>query len=119
MARVVIPVTDIDRDGVAAPSQVTADATNDHYFTGDDGKVFLEIVSTDGGPQTVEVVANPSFFADGLTVANLSIAVAAGATILAGPFRVTTFKQNATNDVYVNPSVSTTLKFRAYRLPAP
>ena len=119
MARVIIPITEIDRDGVAQPSQVTADATNDHYFTGNDGKVLLEIVSTDGSPQTVEIVAGPSFTADGLTVNNLSIAVAAGATIYAGPFRVTTFRQNAANDVYVNPSVSTTLKFRAYRLPAP
>ena len=119
MPRVSIPVTDIDRDGVVAPSQVTADATNDHFFTLNDGKVFLEIVSTDGSPQTVEVVTSPTFFSDGLTLTNLSIAVAAGGTVYAGPFRVTTFKQNATNDVYVNPSVSTTLKFRAYRLPAP
>ena len=119
MARVVIPVTNIDRDGVAAPSQVTADATNDHYFAGNDNRVFLEIVSTDGGAQTVEIVANPSLTADGLTVGNLSIPVAAGATVLAGPFRVGTFKQDINNTVYVNPSVSTTLKFRAYRLPAP
>lgn len=119
MPRVVIPVTDIDRDGVAQPSQVTADATNNHYFTGNDGNVLLEIVSTDGGAQTVEVVTSPTLFTDGLTVTNLAIPVAAGATVYAGPFRVVTFSQNATNDVWLNPSVSTTLKFRCYRLPSP
>src|SRR3989304_2743997 len=98
MPRVVIPKTVIDRDGVAQPSQVTADATNDHYFTANSGKMFLEIVSNADSPQTVEIVASPSFPADGLTVNNLSIAVAAGATVYAGPFRVTTFRQNATND---------------------
>lgn len=119
MPRVVIPVTEIDRDGVAQPSQVTADATNDHYFTANDGNTFLEIISTDGSPRTVEILPNPSYTADGLTVNSLSIAVAAGATVYAGPFRISTFKQNATNDVYVDPAVSTTLKFRAYRLPNP
>lgn len=120
MARSEIVVTDITRDGVAQGSQRTGDATNDHFATGGaDGRTMLEIVSSDAGAQTVEVVPNPSLTADGLTVDNLSIAVAAGATVYAGPFRTNTFTQNATNDLYVNPSVSTTLKFRAYRLPTP
>ncbi len=117
MARSQIVVTPIIRAGATPITQTTADATNDHYFT-NDGLTFLEIISTDAGAQTVEIVPNPSFTADGLTVASLSIAVPAGATRLAGPFKVTTFKQSAALDVYVNPSVSTTLKFRAWRLPA-
>jgi hypothetical protein len=120
MARTNIPVTEIDRDGVTQPALTNGDATNDHSVTGGaDGRTFLEIVSSDGGAQTVEVVPNPDFTVDGLTVSNLSIAVAAGATVLAGPFRTNTFKQNITNDLYVNPSVSNTLDFRAYRLPTP
>lgn len=119
MPRVVIPVTEILRAGVAPPAQVDADATNDHYIAENDGRVLVEIVSSDAGAQTVEVVANPSLSADGLTVANLSIAIPAGATRLCGPFRQQTFKQDSVGMLHLNPSVSTTLKFRAYELPAP
>lgn len=121
MARVVIPVTDVTRAGVAFPSAVTADATNDHYVTGvnNTGDWYLHIVSTDAGSQTVEIVANPDLTNDGLTVSNLSITVAAGATRIAGPFKPRTFRQGAdSNNVYINPSVSTTLTFRAIRLAA-
>lgn len=120
MPRVVIPVTAVDRDGATQPALTNGDATNDHYITGGaDGLTVVEVVSTDAGAQTVEVVANPSFVADGLTVVNLSIAVAAGATVVAGPFRTNTFKQNSTNDLYLNPSVSNTIDFRAYRITLP
>lgn len=120
MPRVQIAVTEIDRDGVAQPAVTNGDATNDHYITGGaDGLTVVEIVSSDGGAQTVEVVPNPAVTADGLTVNNLSIAVAAGATVFAGPFRTNTFKQNTTNDLYLNPSVSNTLDFRAYRITLP
>lgn len=120
MPRVQIPVTEIDRDGVAQPSLTNGDATNDHYVTGGaDGLTVLEIVSSDGGAQTVEIPPNPALTADGLTVGNLSIAVAAGATVVAGPFRTNTFKQDTANTLWVNPSVSNTLDFRAYRLVLP
>lgn len=120
MPRVEIPVTTIERDGSTQPALTNGDATNDHYVTGGaDGLTFLEIVSSDGGAQTVEVVPNPSLTADGLTVDNLSIAVAAGATVVAGPFRTNTFKQDTANTLYVNPSVSSNLDFRAYRLVLP
>lgn len=120
MPRVDIPVTEIDRDGVAQPALTNGDATNDHSVTGGaDGLTILEIVSTDAGAQTVEVVPNPAMTADGLTVNNLSIAVAAGTTVFAGPFRTNTFKQDASNTLYVNPSVSNTLDFRAWRIELP
>lgn len=117
MARSQITVTSISRSGTTPIVATTSDATNDHYFTGNDGKTFLEIVSSDAGSQSVEVVASPTYTADGLTVSNLTVTVAAGTTVLAGPFKVSTFRQNSTNDVYLNPSVSTNLKIRAWRLP--
>ena len=118
MARSLIVVTDIVRAGTAPIAATVANATDDHYFTGNDGNVFLEIISTDGSSQTVEIVPNPTLTADGLTVSNLTITIPANSTRFAGPFKVTTFKQNAALDVYVNPSVSTTLTFRAWRLPS-
>jgi hypothetical protein len=117
LARSQIVVTDIVRSGTAPIAQTTADATNKHYFVNSDALVFLEIVSSDGSSQTVTVEASPTFTADGLTVSGLVITVGAGATVLAGPFKVSTFKQDSSYHVYVDPSVSTTLKFRAWRLP--
>lgn len=119
MARSQIPITDIARAGIAPPSQVTADATNKHYVDSQAGDVFLEIISTDGSSQSVVVEANPALSNDGLTVSNLTLTIPAGATRLCGPFRKTSFRQSADLDrMYVNPSVSTTLQFRAYRLVA-
>lgn len=120
MARSEITVTEIDRDGVTQPAVTNGNATDDHFITGGaDGLTIIEIVSSDAGAQTVEIVPAPSLTADGLTVNNLSIAVAAGATVLAGPFRTNTFKQDSDNTLYVNPSVSDTLDFRAYRITLP
>ena len=115
MARSTITVTDIVRAGTAPITQTTSDSTNKHQFT-NDGNVYLEIVSTDAGSQTVTVKVSPTFTADGLTVSDLVITVAAGATRLAGPFKQRTFQQDATGLTYVDPSVSTNLKFRAWRL---
>ena len=120
MPRVQIPVTSTVRAGVAQPALTNGDATNDHYITGGaDGLTIVEIVSSDGSSQTVEVVPNPAMTADGLTVSNEIITVAAGATRMAGPWRTNTFKQDTSNTLYLNPSVSNTLDFRAYRLVLP
>jgi len=120
MARSNIPVTEILLTGVTPPAQTTADAANDHYINASDlsdGTLFIEVVSSDAGSQTVDVVANPDLTLDGLTVSDLSVTVGAGVTKLIGPFRLRTFKQALdSNRIYINPSVSTTLKFRAYKL---
>lgn len=116
MARSQITVTDVPRASIVPITQTTADATNKHYFTGATGREWVEVVSTDGGSQTVTVKASPTFTADGLVVSDLVITVAAGATRLFALPKARTFSQNATNDVYLDPSVSTNLKFRVYRL---
>lgn len=120
MARSEIEVTTILRDGIVQGTQTVADATDMHYVTGGaDGLTVLEIVSTDAGNQTVEIEPNPGITLDGLNVDNLVISVDAGDTVYAGPFRTNTFKQDTANTLYVNPSVSTTLEFRAYRITLP
>ncbi len=97
------------------PTQVVADSANDHYFTGNDGQVELEVVSTDAGAQTVTLKYNP-LLAPGVTVADAVESIAAGVTRRLGPFSTREFNQNASADVYFDPSVSTTLQFRAYRI---
>ena len=118
MARSEIPIVDLVRSGVSPGSQVTADASNKHYVRGFGTGVFLEIVSTDGSDRTVAIKASPDFTADGLVVGDLTITVPAGGTVWCAPFKVATFKQNATVDMYIDPSVSTTLKFRCARVPS-
>lgn len=118
MARSTIAVTSIVRSGTTPISATTSDSTNKHSFT-NTADVYLEIVSSDAGSQTVTIKANPSYTSDGLVVSDLVITVAAGATKLAGPFKIYTFRQNSAGLTYVDPSVSTTLAIRAWRLPAP
>lgn len=96
------------------PSQVNGDATNDHYFTGNDGLVFLEVVSSDAGAQTVSIDYAPTY-APIVDIPAQVESIPAGATRLLGPFAPTAFDQNPDGDVYFDPSVSTTLKFRAYK----
>lgn len=100
---------------VVQPSLVNGDATNDHYFTGNDGFVVVEVVSTDAGTQTVTIPHSPSTRI-GVPITDEVVSVAAGVTRLLGPFNPSQFNQNSSGDVYLNPSVSNTLDFRAYRV---
>jgi hypothetical protein len=119
MARSQLTVTEVVRAGVAQPAEQSSDATNDHYIDAADADDvwWMEVRNANAGDQTVEVVANPSLSSDGLTVSNYSNTIAAGATETMGPFKLSTFKQPSdSNRVYINPSVSTDLKFRVYKI---
>ncbi len=60
MPRVEIPVTAVDRDGVAQPALTNGDATNDHFITGGaDGLTLVEIVSSDAGAHVILKSACP------------------------------------------------------------
>lgn len=116
MARSQITVTEIVRAGIAHPNGRISDATNDHYFVGNDGQIFLEIRSTDGSSRTVSIPPASTLSADGLNIDPYDITVPAGGTVLAGPFRKATFNQSTDGSVYVNPEVSDTLEFFAFKL---
>ena len=119
MARSQLTVTEVVRAGVAQPAEQNSDATNNHYIesTDADDCWWMEVRNANASSQTVTVVANPSLSSDGLTVSNYSNTIAAGATETMGPFRLATFKQAAdSNRVYINPSVTTDLKFRVYKI---
>lgn len=123
MPRVEIPVTDIVRSGIeaGAVAAVASDATENHFVDANDGRVFLEVENQNAGAQTVEVLPNPSVGGtyDGLTIEPLVLTIPAGETWLFGPFRALTFQQDATGTMHIDPSISTDLLFRAYRLPNP
>lgn len=119
MARSQLTVTEVVRAGVAQPAEQSSDASNNHYIesTDADDVWWMEVRNANASSQTVTVVANPSLSSDGLTVSNYSNTIAAGATELMGPFKLSTFKQTSdSNRVYVNPSVTTDLKFRVYKI---
>lgn len=97
------------------PAQVNGDSVNGHYFTGNDGLVELEVVSSDAGTQTVSVDYSPQY-APITDIAAEVVSIPAGATRILGPFAPGAFNQNSNKDVYWTASVSTNLKFRAYKI---
>lgn len=100
---------------VAQPALTDGDATNGHYITGNDGLTVVEIVSSDGSARTVSVEYSP-YYTPLADIAAEVVSIPAGATRILPPFSNGAFDQNAARDVYFTPSISTTLKFRAYRV---
>lgn len=100
--------------GVTEPAQTNADATNDHYLTGNEGDTELEVANTTGSSVTITVhyaaLSPTPTEPEVVTVPN-------GATKCLGPFAPALFNQNADGDVYFDPSVSSSsLKMRAKRV---
>lgn len=119
MARTQIPITVVDRAGVQQAAQVSSDMTNGMYFSPNDGTISLEVENTDSVDRWFDVVASPTYTADGLVVSNLRLNVPAGEVWDFHGFKTATFRQNINGDVYINPEVNTMLKFRAtQRTPA-
>lgn len=98
------------------PSQVNGDSTNKHYFTGNTGQEIIEVVSSDGSTQTVTVQYSPQAAGQVVAVTAPTESIPAGGTRYLGPFARSKFNQNASGDVYFDPSVSTNLKFRVLRI---
>ena len=114
MARTEIPVTTISRAGVTQPAQIDSDQSNGMTVPNNNGRIFFEVENTDASPQTVGFAIAATV--DDEPVDDKLITIAAGDIELAGPFPVDLYNQEADNALYVNPSVDTLLKLRAYRL---
>lgn len=100
---------------VTQPAATAADATADHYITGNVGDTELEVTNATGSSVTVTVhwaaVAATPTDPEVVTVPD-------GTTRLLGPFPKALHNQNADGDVYIDPSVtSASLTFRAKRVP--
>lgn len=114
MARAALTVTKITRAGVAPPAQQNSDATNDHYIPGNDGTIFLEVTNVNAGEQDVTIITPGTV--DGNAIADLVVPVPGSSAVrLIGPFPPAIYNQ-ADGSVYVDPEISTDLKFRAYRV---
>lgn len=116
LPRIRIPINDITLSGVGPLTQVNSDALYRHYIYLNDGRVYLEVFNNNIGIQSVTIESGA--LVDDLAVEDITVSIPAGATRLIGPFNVYTFNNLYTdNKVYINPSISVDLKFRAYRLP--
>ena len=111
--RTEIPITEVVRSGVEKPATVNSDFTNGMFFAPNDGTIFLEVENTDSIDHDFEVVASPTYTADGLVVSNLLCTVPAGEVWEFGPFKVATFRQNIAGEVWIDPDANTVLKFIA------
>ena len=112
MPRVAIPITQVTDDGVVQPAQTDGDAANDHFLAFNDGRVMLEISTTANDTVTIET---PGVVGTGLAVADKDIAMVGTQTKVVGPLAPQVYNQ-PNGQVYVNCGVSTTTKFRAYRV---
>lgn len=84
MPRVNVPVTAISRAGVAAPTEVTGDATNNHVVQNDGRMVLLVRNSGSTVARTVTLRLAPMHDGQGVTPRTVSIAQSTSRYI--GPF---------------------------------
>lgn len=111
MPRVELTRTQISRAGVVPAAEQDSDATNNHYFV-DNGRTFLLVRNANAGAQTVTIEI-PGEVDAGINNADRSVSINAAASKYIGPFD-SRYWQPGTNQVYVNPSVTTDLKFSVY-----
>jgi hypothetical protein len=101
--------------GTTLPAAINGDATNGHYVRGNDGRVVVRAISSDGSTRTVTFKRAPTL-QGGVPAADEVISVPAGATVEMGPFATSEFDQNRLHDLYFVGSVSSTVDFLAYRV---
>lgn len=90
MARTVLTVQTIDRDGMVVV-QTAGDAANDHSFENLTGDIFLEVDNQ--GTGAVEVTIDVDMEVDGLAVPDLIVSVAGGDRAMIKAFRKSVYNQ--------------------------
>ena len=119
MARDVLTVQDIDRDGIA-PSYAAGDALG-HSFNNIGENIFLQVKNTDASPITVTIL-NPSVL-DGEDVPDKTVSVpATTGDKMIGPFPKTLYEQEDTDagdvrSILVDLSAVSNVTIAAIRLP--
>lgn len=107
MPQTTVPVTEITRNGTAAPSPITGDTVNGHSIA-NDGNMYFSVSNSAGSTGTI-TIASPRLI-DGSAVTSRVVSVPANAV----EFRIGPFP-TAYYGVTLNFTVSaTTLTLRAY-----
>lgn len=122
MPRVEITPVEVDRTTSDQIAQISSDASDGMVVLGGaDGLTIIEVENTDASSRTITVLANPDLDApDDLTfAAGLQIPIAAGDVAVRGTFRQSSYRANGDNDLHIDVTHDTVLKFRAYRIALP
>lgn len=98
MARVLVPLNQITRPGLADPTPVTGDATNNHYVQ-NDGRMFLRVKNSNSGSTARTVTINIDKTVDGVDVPEVAHSIAAGAQLWLGPFPTDVYNDTVNVDV--------------------
>lgn len=83
MARTLMNVTTLNRDGLAPVAGTAVDTANGNYLV-NDGSTWLEVNNSDAAVHTLTV--HLATVVDGQPVTDRTYSVAAGATLMVGPF---------------------------------
>jgi hypothetical protein len=120
MARIPLPVNLIGRNITLPPSWVTATGAEGLIIAGNDGRIFIEVMSsTTAQAFTVQtgLALNNEFSIPEFSVADTNATVSnANTEYKFGPFMPTIFNQPSTQDVYIDHAISAVLQFRAWKL---
>jgi hypothetical protein len=114
MTRVAVPLQSLTPNGGydVDLAFTAADAGNDHYVDNSSGKVLIAIKNDSGSPITVTF--------SGVNCTDVTVAAAAGALAMAGPFPPALFNQIAAGELgrlYFGITDATSLSFAAIKLP--
>jgi hypothetical protein len=109
MPRVVVPVTQITRAGIAPAAEVNGDATNNHYVS-NTGDVFLLVRNANGASTARTLTVRYSKTIDGQAVSSRTYSIPAATSRYVGPFPLEHFSETLQVDVD-----NAELKLSAYR----
>lgn len=111
--RIPIPIITIIESGIDPGGYSFSDVISKHSIENLDQRTAIEVVSIDGSPQTVTIIT--SYVQEDLNLEDRVVTIPAGGTKYIGPFPKYIYNHGITT-IYLDPSVSGTLKFRAFRL---
>lgn len=113
MARTLIPLTILDRNGELDPTATNSDATNGMYVNpGNYGVVIMEFENVNASTRTVGISLNATGL-DGVAIPDKVITLLTTEKKKSGAWVLSLYRQND-GYIYVNPSINTDIKIRAW-----
>lgn len=114
MARTALAIDDVALTGLELSDVLVPAVADGHYFSNSGDPI---LVVKNAGASPVNVTVQTPYTRDGLALADLVVAVAAGETIFIGPFPSNTFDQvgAARGQVYVDLATATDMTIGVIR----
>ncbi len=112
MARVDLPVSQMNFGTGLVLSTVAGDATNHHEFTNTSSDVFIYVNNGSGGVLTITLLTPTTLTSQTLLIEERTVTVADGAVKFIGPFPGTYYNQSD-GKVYIDLDVDTSVTLMA------